>query len=487
MPYPLPPGKPQFCDANGNPLAGGFVYTYVPGTTTPQATYQDYLGAAANLNPIVLDAAGRWPIFANGDVRMIVQDSLGNQQYDIVTRVASLASLGGVAKTGDTMTGPLLVPDLTVANGEGLLITPIALPLPTFVSFNAYATTISSSTKEILASFGLNNTLGAGLTGGNQNRVTLYSGHDMATGGGDGWSIQAVMALEASASTTANAFGIEVDVNNLNAHRGEGTRGAGLAAPVLYGVSVTGAGTFRGTSAYFVSGPGTSIWNRGITFAANSVTQSTYQDLSSSVTSLEVAGSHSYGLDLMNGTFSGAAIRLGNGAFLRSRDVGNTLDYAMLVQSGANMILGDASTTAIYSRNTLAAFTDNTVTCGANGNRWSAVWAANGAIQTSDPALKTDIKPLAFLGDKITQVLQGLDPIRFRWIDGGGGEPGKRQHWGWDAQQVGDVFAGIGEDFGGFVRGDDGTLHIRPDQLIPVLWQAVKDLSKRVEALEAAR
>lgn len=53
-----PPPKLQFFDANGNPLVGGFLYTYAAGTTTPLATYTDSTGVSANTNPIVLDSRG---------------------------------------------------------------------------------------------------------------------------------------------------------------------------------------------------------------------------------------------------------------------------------------------------------------------------------------------------------------------------------------------------------------------------------------------
>ena len=49
----------QFFDNLGIPLAGGLLYTYIAGTTTPQATYTSNAGTIANSNPIVLDAAGR--------------------------------------------------------------------------------------------------------------------------------------------------------------------------------------------------------------------------------------------------------------------------------------------------------------------------------------------------------------------------------------------------------------------------------------------
>ena len=49
----------QFFDNLGIPLAGGLLYTYTAGTTTPQATYTSSAGTIASANPIVLDAAGR--------------------------------------------------------------------------------------------------------------------------------------------------------------------------------------------------------------------------------------------------------------------------------------------------------------------------------------------------------------------------------------------------------------------------------------------
>ena len=49
----------QFFDSNGVPLAGGLLYTYSAGTTTPVVTYTTNSGNVANSNPIVLDASGR--------------------------------------------------------------------------------------------------------------------------------------------------------------------------------------------------------------------------------------------------------------------------------------------------------------------------------------------------------------------------------------------------------------------------------------------
>src|SRR5687768_4539553 len=55
----LPPDI-KFCryDSNGDPLAGGKLYTYQAGTTTNQATYTDQDAGTPNANPVILDASG---------------------------------------------------------------------------------------------------------------------------------------------------------------------------------------------------------------------------------------------------------------------------------------------------------------------------------------------------------------------------------------------------------------------------------------------
>jgi len=46
-------------DSNGNPLAGGKLYSYLAGTSTPVSTSTDESGATPNTNPVILDASGR--------------------------------------------------------------------------------------------------------------------------------------------------------------------------------------------------------------------------------------------------------------------------------------------------------------------------------------------------------------------------------------------------------------------------------------------
>jgi len=71
----------QFFDNNGVPLAGGLLYTYAAGTTTPQTTYTDSTGATPNSNPIVLDSAGRVPgevwLTTNINYKFVLKTSAG--------------------------------------------------------------------------------------------------------------------------------------------------------------------------------------------------------------------------------------------------------------------------------------------------------------------------------------------------------------------------------------------------------------------------
>ena len=59
----MPRGKQAYFDNAGDPLAGGRLYTYAAGTSTPLATYSDQAGAVPNTNPVVLDARGEATVF----------------------------------------------------------------------------------------------------------------------------------------------------------------------------------------------------------------------------------------------------------------------------------------------------------------------------------------------------------------------------------------------------------------------------------------
>jgi len=102
------PPKLQFFDANGNPLAGGKLYTYAAGTTTPLATYTDYGGGTANANPVILDSRGEanvWFGTSQYKVKLTTADDVEVYTVDNLNGpdVATLALLA--ASSGSSLIG----------------------------------------------------------------------------------------------------------------------------------------------------------------------------------------------------------------------------------------------------------------------------------------------------------------------------------------------------------------------------------------------
>lgn len=65
-------GNPRFreFDDNGDPLAGGKLWTYAEGTSTPKASYTDASGTVENTNPVILDAGGAAAVWLTGRYKL---------------------------------------------------------------------------------------------------------------------------------------------------------------------------------------------------------------------------------------------------------------------------------------------------------------------------------------------------------------------------------------------------------------------------------
>ena len=71
-----------FDPSTGSPLAGGLLYTYAAGTTTPLATYADSGLVTPNANPVVLDANGEANVYlASASYKFVLKDSGGVQLW----------------------------------------------------------------------------------------------------------------------------------------------------------------------------------------------------------------------------------------------------------------------------------------------------------------------------------------------------------------------------------------------------------------------
>ena len=111
-----PTPKQQFLDANGNPLAGGKLYTYAAGTTTPLATYTDSSGTVPNSNPIILDSRGeaavwlgsyayKFKLTNSADVEVWTVDNITSIQYlSDALATSSGSSLVGFLQSGTSAT-----------------------------------------------------------------------------------------------------------------------------------------------------------------------------------------------------------------------------------------------------------------------------------------------------------------------------------------------------------------------------------------------
>lgn len=152
-------------------------------------------------------------------------------------------------------------------------------------------------------------------------------------------------------------------------------------------------------------------------------------------------------------------------------DVGGALGDVTFTPTAGSAIAIDSS--GLYPA------TSNAVPCGRSGKLWTAVWATNGTIQTSDAALKEDISD-ADLG---LEFVNSLRPVSYRWKDGDRGV-----HYGLVAQDVRRV-APAASSFvvDGDALGMNYAEYTAPlIKSIQELSRAVDALSRRVRELEAA-
>lgn len=619
----LPPASLQFADANGIPYAGGTLWTYIPGTTTPKASWKDAAQAVLNTNPIVLDIAGRCIIYGSGAYRTILSTALGVLVFDQLTTsttpviispamtpvvTASTTDAGLIAAGIDSDIVPLLksatvnvLLNTVVASGAisanpSIAFGPVGNAFATLGSIVQYGTTTSATLREFGASFGLESYAGYGGTGAfgiRADKVGVYSGIEGFANSADIWALNTVTRLAAGFPALSNSLGYELDFNNEAAARGVTDGLAGFAAPKAAGLLVTGASTFSSTAGIEVGGPSNTQWYRGIGVSSG-VSQTAFYDYSTGTTGIEMQATHAgWGIDML-GSALGGAVRVPNNSGIYARNQANSADIAITAVDTSNNLLvgvaigGGSTASGVYVGNNVVPFIDNSYSCGTSSNRFSTIYAATGAINTSDPSLKTDMAPMP---SRALAVVNAIQPIIYRWIVGGvvlqdttqtqtvqetatheydgfdiqvsdgiatkvpvtksytkdvydtiplldvAGQPilayvpavpervnpvtgatipgrdagyvpethqvprmvtkdvvvrehvdrpGKRIHGGFSAEDIGTVAGLLGlDDYAAFVRGPDGTLHYRPDEMSPILWQAVRELSTQVTALTA--
>ena len=98
--FVLPPVfTPQFFYPNGQPLAGGQLFTYQAGTSTPTPSYTDSTGLVQNPNPIILPSRGECAFWMpiNTFIKVVLQDPAGNTIWtrDQISALQLLSLYGG--------------------------------------------------------------------------------------------------------------------------------------------------------------------------------------------------------------------------------------------------------------------------------------------------------------------------------------------------------------------------------------------------------
>jgi len=84
----------QFFTDDGVPLAGGLIYSYAAGTSSPKTTYTSSAGNIAHPNPIILNSAGRVP---GGEIWL----TLGAYKFILATSTnVTIATYDNVSSIG---------------------------------------------------------------------------------------------------------------------------------------------------------------------------------------------------------------------------------------------------------------------------------------------------------------------------------------------------------------------------------------------------
>ncbi len=179
----------------GQPLAGGCVFTYQAGTTTPLATYTDSTGITQNSDPVILDSSGsaviwlgpstyKFAVWSNGGTNC----ALGAQEWTVDQVPGNMflntaisggswsgGTIAGAAISGGTMSGTAITSSTVDAS-------PIGQTTPSSGSFTTVASefdamTFSSTPIFAASSYGYfsmtltNNVTSSTITGGTDGQL----------------------------------------------------------------------------------------------------------------------------------------------------------------------------------------------------------------------------------------------------------------------------------------------------------------------------
>ena len=224
-----------FTDNNGVPLAGGLIYTYQAGSSSPLATYTSNNGTTANANPIVLDANGRvsnevW-LLTGYSYKFIIQTATG-------TSLQTLDNIYPILQNA-----PASAP--AVPSGGIILWSGSTGSVPS----GWYLCDGTNGTPDLRNSFivGAGNTYSVGATGGTADSIVVSHTHTATstvtdpghnhtlatTTGGLGGQDAPTRALAGSTTTGTSTTGITVATTNATT----GTSGTNQNLPPYYALA----------------------------------------------------------------------------------------------------------------------------------------------------------------------------------------------------------------------------------------------------------
>ncbi len=167
----------------------------------------------------------------------------------------------------------------------------------------------------------------------------------------------------------------------------------------------------------------------------------------------------------------------------RTLQIGNT--QGALIGIGTAEYLQDAGTNLLWSSASIASATDNTFSLGNSTNRWAAVWATDGTINTSDARDKTNIRNLNY---GLKEIMK-LHAVKYNWKN----NQQEGDKLGVLAQEIQKVLPEVVRDYDYVVDETTGKktkvatdrLGVMYSDIIPVLINGMQEQQKQIEDLKA--
>ncbi|MCB0399703.1 MAG: tail fiber domain-containing protein [Winogradskyella sp.] len=170
-----------------------------------------------------------------------------------------------------------------------------------------------------------------------------------------------------------------------------------------------------------------------------------------------------------------------------------TVDYIANLQSGTGSTVGlgtaefvtDGGNQVLMMDANLIPFNDDDDGLGFSNFRWTALWATDGTINTSDLTLKKDIEPLKYGLDQ----LMDIETITYKWKNGKTDDT----KIGFSAQNLQKIIPEVVRDYDLVKPDEKGSkpvkvksevLGVYYSDIIPVTVKAIQELNKKIETLE---